>query len=144
MDGVHKRWNVALVTTTLVLVVMSTLTTVAALTVAEGGARAEEHSRRVKASAYNSTVAQTDSNPNEGAWGDTIIPGMQVIAVSRDLQKLGLGHRVEVRIEGLPGTWRVLDRTASRHRNRIDIYMGTDVQAALEWGIREVVIHWSD
>ena len=51
---------------------------------------------------------------------------------------------MEVKIDGLSGTWTVLDRTASRHRNRIDIYMGTDVQAALEWGIREVVIHWSE
>ena len=89
-------------------------------------------------------MAQTGEYPNEGAWGDTIRPGMQVIAVSPDLLKAGLGHLVEVTIDGLSGTWTVLDRTASRHRNRIDIYMGTDVQAALEWGIPEVVIHWSE
>jgi len=69
---------------------------------------------------------------------------MQIIAVSPDLLEAGLWHQVKVQIEGLSGTWTALDRTASRHRNRIDIYMGTDVQAALEWGIRDVVIHWSD
>ena len=108
------------------------------------GACGEEHTTTVKASAYNSTAAQTDDNPNEGAWGDAITPGMQVIAVSPDLVEAGLVHRMEVRIEGQSGTWTVLDRTASRHRNRIDIYMGTDVEAAREWGIREVVIRWSD
>ena len=95
----------------------------------------------VKASAYNSTPAQTQGDPNEGAWGDEITPGMKVIAVSPDLLEAGLGRGTKVRIEGLDGTWTVLDRTASRHRNRIDIYMGTDVDAALEWGIKEVTIH---
>jgi 3D (Asp-Asp-Asp) domain-containing protein len=135
MEGMHRYRDTAHVVVTSALLVVA---------VAIGFARAEEHTRSVKASAYNSTVAQTDENPNEGAWGDTITPGMQVIAVSPDLLKAGLDHRVEVKIDGLSGTWTVLDRTASRHRNRIDIYMGIDVQAALEWGIREVVIHWSE
>lgn len=108
------------------------------------GACGEEHTRSVKASAYNSTAAQTDDNPNEGAWGDTIVPGMQVIAVSPDLLEAGLVYQRRVEIEGLSGTWTVLDRTASRHRNRIDIYMGVDVEAAREWGIRDVVIRWSE
>ncbi len=128
--------------TTLVMFMVTSALGVVTVVAAVTGA--EERSRSVKASAYNSTVAQTDGNPNEGAWGDTITPGMQIIAVSPDLLEAGLGHRVEVQIEGLSGTWTVLDRTASRHRNRIDIYMGVDVQAAREWGIREVVIHWSE
>ena len=102
-----------------------------------------EQSATVTASAYNSTPAQTDSNPNEGAWGDEIRPGMKVLAVSPDLVESGLGRGTEVRISGLPGTWTVLDRTASRHRNRIDIYMGTDVAAAVTWGLKKVTIHWS-
>lgn len=105
---------------------------------------AEEQSQNVTASAYNSTRAQTDAAPNEGAWGDEITPGMKVIAVSPDLIAAGLNRGTKVRVEGLPGTWTVLDRTASRHRNRIDIYMGTDVEAAREWGIRKVTIRLVD
>ena len=94
----------------------------------------------VKASAYNSTAEQTDGNPNEGAWGDRIEPGMKVIAVSPDLLETGLVRGTKVEIEGFEDTWTVMDRTASRHRNRIDIYMGVDVEAAKEWGIQEVTI----
>ena len=97
----------------------------------------------VTASAHNSTPAQTDENPNQGAWGDLITPGMQVIAVSPDLIDAGLTRGTELRIEGLPGTWTVLDRTASRHRRRVDIYMGTDVDAAIKWGLKKVTIRWS-
>ena len=102
-----------------------------------------EQSAIVTASAYNSTRAQTDDTPNTGAWGDPITPGMQVVAVSPDLLDAGLGRGTELRIEGLQGVWTVLDRTALRHRNRIDIYMGTDVEAALQWGLKKVNIHWS-
>lgn len=107
------------------------------------GAMRPDHTMSVTASAYNSTPAQTDENPNDGAWGDLITPGMQVIAVSPDLVDAGLTRGTELRIEGLPGTWTVLDRTASRHRRRIDIYMGTDVDAAIKWGLKKVTIRWS-
>lgn len=100
----------------------------------------ESVSLTVKASAYNSTEAQTDGDPNEGAWGDRIVPGMKVVAVSPDLLEAGLVRGTEVRIEGLDGKWTVLDRTASRHRNRIDVYMGDDIEAAIDWGIRDVTI----
>ena len=69
---------------------------------------------------------------------------MRIIAVSPDLVEAGLDRGTEVRIEGLEGTWRVLDSTASRHRNRIDIYMGKDIAAAREWGIKEVTIRWRE
>ena len=68
---------------------------------------------------------------------------MQVVAVSPDLLDAGLARGTELQIEGLPGTWTVLDRTASRHRQRIDIYMGTDVDAAIKWGVKKVTIRWS-
>jgi 3D (Asp-Asp-Asp) domain-containing protein len=100
-------------------------------------------SLRVMASAYNSTAQQTDATPNEGAWGDRIEPGMKVIAVSPDLLAAGLDRGTQVRIEGLSGTWQVLDRTGSRHRRRIDIYMGDDVRKARRWGLRKVTIHWT-
>jgi len=107
------------------------------------GAMRPEQTMTVTASAYNSTRAQTDDNPNEGAWGDEITPGMQVVAVSPDLVEAGLDRENELQIEGLPGTWTVLDRTAPRHRRRIDIYMGTDVEAAVKWGQKKVTIRWS-
>ena len=49
----------------------------------------------VTASAYNSTAAQIDDNLNEGAWGDLITPGMQVVAVSSDLLDAGLARGTE-------------------------------------------------
>ena len=113
-----------------------------ALTFVLGLAGGEQRAT-VTASAYNSTPAQTDGNPNEGAWGDEINPGMKVLAVSPDLLASRLDRGTEVRIEGLQGTWTVLDRTASRHHNRIDIYMGTDVDAAIAWGLKKVTIYWS-
>ncbi|HEX2494975.1 MAG TPA: hypothetical protein VHK24_14485 [Steroidobacter sp.] len=105
-------------------------------------ASSEERSMTVTASAYNSTHAQTDSQPNRGAWGDPIQPGMKVIAVSPDLLEAGLRRGVRVRIDGSEGEWTVLDRTPSRLRNHIDIYMGLDIPAARRWGKRHVVIRW--
>ena len=107
------------------------------------GAMRPEQTMSVTATAYNSTSVQTDDNPNEGAWGDLITPGMQIVAVSPDLLDAGLARGTELRIDGLPGTWTVLDRTAARHRRRIDIYMGIDVDAAIEWGVKKVTIRWS-
>jgi 3D (Asp-Asp-Asp) domain-containing protein len=103
-----------------------------------------QNSLTVKASAYNSTRAQTDHRPTETAFGQTLKPGMKVIAVSRDLLKKGLEPGTKVRIEGLRGTYTVADKMAARHRNRIDIYMGRDVEAAREWGVQEVTIRWSE
>lgn len=96
----------------------------------------------VKATAFNSTRAQTDDRPNEAACGDHIEPGMKVLAVSRDLFKAGLDCGTEVRIKGLAGTWTIVDQTAPRFRKRVDIYMGRDVEAAREWGVQDVEIRW--
>ena len=67
---------------------------------------------------------------------------MKVIAVSRDLLELGLDRGVQVEVEGLEGSYVVLDRMPSRWTRKIDIYMGVDVEAALEWGVRRVRIRW--
>jgi len=101
-----------------------------------------EPSLVVQASAYNSLRGQTSGDPTLAAWGDTLVPGMKVIAVSRDLIELGLTRGTRVRIEGLPGEFRVLDKMGRRWKRRIDIYMGEDVDAALAFGVREVRIHW--
>ena len=96
----------------------------------------------VTATAYNSLPNQTSGQPDIGAWGDGLKPGMRAIAVSRDLLALGLIRGVEVSIDGLPGTYRVLDKMDKRWKRRIDLYMGVDVGAARRWGIREVRIRW--
>ena len=96
----------------------------------------------VTATAYNSFPEQTDDQPNLTAWGDSLIPGMQAIAVSRDLIPLGLDHHTSVSIEGLFGEFLVLDKMNKRWEKRIDIYMGDDLEAAQAWGKRQVEIRW--
>jgi 3D (Asp-Asp-Asp) domain-containing protein len=107
-----------------------------------GGLVAKEQILQVTATAYNSVPGQTQGNPQETAWGEILTPGMKAIAVSRDLIDLGLTHGVAVKIQGLPGTYRVMDKLHKRWRERIDIYMGEDVQAAKQWGKQKVTIRW--
>lgn len=97
----------------------------------------------VTATAYNSLHGQTNHTPNLAAWGDELEPGMKAIAISPDLQRAGLTRGTKVKIEGLPGEYVVLDRMPSRWSKRIDIYMGEDVGAARQWGVREVRIYWT-
>lgn len=95
----------------------------------------------VTASAYNSVTWQTTSeNPNIAAWGDTLVPGMKCIAVSRDLLKMGLRHNTMVKIDTFPDTFYVKDKMNRRWKNRIDIYMGLDIKKAREWGKRRLMI----
>ncbi len=101
-----------------------------------------ERSLRVTASAYNSVRGQTDRTPSIGAWGDALTPGMKVIAVSADLIEMGLARGQTVRIRGLDGEYKVADRMSNRWERKIDIYMGDDVSAARNWGVREVEIVW--
>ncbi len=96
----------------------------------------------VTATAYNSTVAQTDESPTVTAHGTHLAPGMQVIAISRDLEAMGLRPGTRVKIEGLPGEWTVADRMARRWRRRIDVYMGLDVARARRFGRRELTLTW--
>ncbi|SIQ48613.1 3D (Asp-Asp-Asp) domain-containing protein [Marinobacterium stanieri] len=112
-----------------------------ALLAGAGSASAEQR-LKVMASAYNSVADQTNDQPNITAWGDKLKPGMKVVAVSRDLIKKGLTHNTMIEIVGLPGRYRVLDKMHRRWDKKIDIYMGTDVDAALEWGVRPVEIRW--
>jgi 3D (Asp-Asp-Asp) domain-containing protein len=97
-----------------------------------------EHSLPVTATAYHTDPDQRSVT----AWGDTLRPGMKALAVSRDLIPMGLDYGTEVKVEGLPGAYVVLDKMAPRWDRRIDIYMDTDEEAAQEWGVQEVTIHW--
>jgi 3D (Asp-Asp-Asp) domain-containing protein len=95
----------------------------------------------VRATAYNSTHAQTQGDPRHTASGVRLEPGMRALAVSPDLAERGLDFGTRVRIDGVPGTWEVLDRMP-RGPRRIDLYFGDDVTAAREFGSRRVRIKW--
>jgi 3D (Asp-Asp-Asp) domain-containing protein len=101
-----------------------------------------KHTLKVTATAYNSLPAQTDKHPNLAAWSDRLIPGMKAIAISRDLLLMGLKRGTKVRISGLKGEYVVLDKMHRRWHRRIDIYMGNNLQAAKNWGRRNVTISW--
>ena len=96
----------------------------------------------VTATAYNSARGQTDASPAITAFGIRLEPGMRIVAVSRDLEELGLTEGVRIRIDGLDGDWRVGDRMHGRWTRKIDVYLGDDVEAAKRWGNRRVRIHW--
>jgi 3D (Asp-Asp-Asp) domain-containing protein len=105
--------------------------------------RCETVTKEVTATAYNSLAHQTHIEHSAiTAWGDSLKPGMKSIAVSRDLIKQGLTHNKKVKIEGLPGVYKVLDKMNARWRNRIDIYMGKNEELAKEWGRQSVIISW--
>jgi 3D (Asp-Asp-Asp) domain-containing protein len=112
------------------------------LLAASASADLVERALAVTATAYNSVPEQTDGDPYLAAWGDSLAPGMKVIAVSQDLIPLGLDHRTSVTIKGLPGVYLVLDKMHKRWEKRIDIYMGLDLDAARTWGKRQVEISW--
>jgi len=102
----------------------------------------DERVLQVTATAYNSLPGQTQNDPSLTAWGKKLVPGMKAIAVSRDLIGMGLRHGVKVRIDGLSGTYTVMDKLHRRWKRRIDIYMGLDVKSARLWGKRKVTIRW--
>jgi 3D (Asp-Asp-Asp) domain-containing protein len=98
---------------------------------------------KVSATAYNSLPYQTrpGSAGNIAAWGDTLKPGMNAIAISRDLLDSGLVHNTRVLVEGFEGdTFLVKDKMHHRHRRKIDIYMGEDVKEARNFGYQKVWI----
>ena len=94
----------------------------------------------VTATAYNSVDYQTENDPNITAWGDTLKPGMNATAVSRDLIKLGLDHNSKVKIEGFDSIFLVKDKMHYRWRNKIDIYMGEDIIKARKFGRKKLNI----
>ncbi len=102
----------------------------------------KQHTLLVTATAFNTLPKQGQGNPNAGAWGDRLTPGMNAIAVSADLEALGLTRGARVRIDGFRNEFVVLDRMPPKWKKRIDIYMGNDVKAARSWGKREVNIQW--
>ena len=102
----------------------------------------KEFSLRVTATAYTSCRRETDSTPYLAAWNNRLKPKVKSIAVSRDLLKMGLTNKTKVTIDGLPGTYVVLDKMNKRWKKKIDIYMGCNLKKAIQWGKRKVTIRW--
>ncbi|WP_319549157.1 hypothetical protein [Desulfogranum marinum] len=113
-----------------------------AVCVSACGSNKPERSMIVTVSAYNSVPSQTNSQPTVAAWEDELKPGMKVVAVSRDLLDEGLTRGTALKIEGLHGKYVVLDKTAARFTKRVDVYMGLDVEAAKEFGVKQLRISW--
>ncbi|WP_425237015.1 3D domain-containing protein [Ulvibacterium sp.] len=97
----------------------------------------------VTATAYNSLPAQTLGDPTITAWGDTLVPGIKAIAVSRDLLDMGLKYNTLVQIQGFSDTFYVKDKMHRRWKKRIDIYMGKDFKKAKEWGRKKLQIAYA-
>ncbi|MFC4096786.1 3D domain-containing protein [Euzebyella saccharophila] len=98
--------------------------------------------KEVMVSAYNSTKAQTDGQPNIAAWGDTLKPDQKSIAVSRNLIPLGFNYNTQVKIDGLEGIYLVKDKMHYRWRNKIDVFMGLDVEKARNWGKKKLKVQY--
>jgi len=107
-------------------------------------ARAGYRSMVVTVTAYNNVRAQTNQNPEKAAWGDKIHPGMQVIAVSRDLIHMGLTQGTKVAIQGFKKDFKVWDKMAPGIKRTVDIYMGKNVQKAKNFGRKRLRIWWYD
>lgn len=97
----------------------------------------------VTATAYNSLPYQTNEAPTITAWGDTLKPGVRSLAVSRDLIAKGLKYGTMVRIDTFPDTFYINDKMHPRWKNRIDIYMGKQIDTALNWGKRKIFIEYA-
>ena len=96
--------------------------------------------RVVRATAYNALPQQTDSTPDICAWGDKVQPG--IIAISRDLEQIGLTRGKEVHIEGI-GKRVVMDRMHYRKKNQIDLYMER-YEDAVQFGVQQLTISWTE
>jgi 3D (Asp-Asp-Asp) domain-containing protein len=100
----------------------------------------------VNAMAYTSCSPKkskrTPQRAPRGAWGDTLTPDVKAVAVSPDLLEMGLDRGDVIKIEGLPGEYKVLDVMHSRHDKTIDIFYGNDKCGAMEWGKRTLTINW--
>lgn len=97
---------------------------------------------QVTVSAYNTVKHQTHATyPTIAAWGDTLKPGMDIIAVSRDLLSNGLHYNTQVKIEGFDAIFLVKDKMNRKWRNRIDIYMGNDVERAQRFGKKKLHLY---
>lgn len=84
-------------------------------------------------SAYNSVPEQTDSTPCDGAYGNVCNYDGCVVATNAFPKKSIL------LIDGV-GECIVLDRMNKRYPNRVDIFMGNDVNRARQFGVQKLMV----
>jgi len=88
--------------------------------------------------AYNSVHWQTDSTPCIGAYNNNICEmykkGLTVVATNE------FPNGTKLFIKGI-GMCVVADKTNSRYKYRIDLYMGDDVQKAREFGRKNLYVY---
>lgn len=97
----------------------------------------------LKVTAYSSEICQTDSDPNIGAWNNRV--NKKMVAVSRDLEKIGLTNGVPIIIEGYEHINTMIldrmgvDKTIKGEKIKIektlDIWMESK-EEALKWGVK--------
>lgn len=92
--------------------------------------------------AFAVELRRPGEEPPRGSWGDELVPGTKALAVSPDLVARGLSRGVRVRIEGLPASYRVRHRLGDAAHERVEIFMGTDAEAARRWRERRARIWW--
>lgn len=87
-------------------------------------------------SAYNSLPGQTDSTPCEGAYGNVCEPYKkgQCVVASNAFKK-----NTKIRIDKI-GDCIVLDTMNKRYPNRVDIFMGDDVNRAISFGVQKLKV----
>lgn len=107
-------------------------------------AAADYRSTEVTVTAYNAVPAQTDSTPWIGACNVRLREDQRPVAVSRDLFEQGLDCGAEVALEGEEENYIVMDKMHGRHSQRIDLFMGRDVDSAREFGVEQRRIWWYD
>lgn len=94
---------------------------------------------KVTARAYTAHKNQTDSNPNETAYGNKPKKGV-TIAVSPDLKHLkNKKVKLITKDNKVIGVFKVDDKMAKRHRKSIDIFFGRNKKLAKEFGVQRKV-----
>ena len=94
---------------------------------------------KVTVTAYTLSADETDDTPTIAAWGDHLKPTDKVVALSRDLEKLGLKHRSKVYVPGY-GKATVLDRMNKRWKMKVDILLPTKKEA-FAWGKQQKTMY---
>lgn len=107
-------------------------------------AKSGYHSTVVMVTAYNAEPGQTSGNPRVGAWGDKLTLDKRPIAVSRDLLSRGLSQGTRVVIQGYEQAFTVLDKMGPGITNSVDIYMGSQIKKARQFGRKRMRIWWHD
>jgi hypothetical protein len=114
----------------------------AALLAALAACQPHGETASVEVGAFAIELRTPGSGPWRGSWGDELVPGMKAIAVSPDLVERGLVRGTRVRIEGLPPSYRVRHELGAGTHERVEVFMGTDAEAARRWHERRATIWW--